>query len=125
MRSGSDRRQLSTGDDALTPAGTPHNWGNGRPKESHAVVRLTSALRIEEFFEAFCSVAEAGLAGNSGLPRNPLQLAVILNAFRREFAFAEPWQQALRIPLLSLAARIGRRSGFTSKRITTARRAPT
>lgn len=82
----------------MIPPGTPHSWGNANAEPSHTVVRLTPALHIEEFFGIFCVLATDGKAASSGLPRNPLRLAVLLS------------------PLLTALAALGRlfrlRSGY-------------
>jgi quercetin dioxygenase-like cupin family protein len=100
------------GDETVIPPGTPHKWGNNDESSSFTIVRLTPALHIEEFFEVFCRLASEGKASASGLPRNPLQLAVVLDAYREEFAFATPAQQTVLSPLLTVFAAIGRRLRF-------------
>lgn len=79
------------------------------------VVRLTPSLHIEDYFATYCAVATEGKAGPTGLPRNPLQIAVLFDAYRQEFAFATPRQQRLLGPPLSLLAAVGRRLGFRSR----------
>lgn len=107
------------GAETVVPPGTPHKWGNAAEAESHAIVRLTPALNIEDFFTVFCRLAAEGKASSSGLPRNPLQLAVVLDAYRDEFDFATPAQHAVLSPLLKAVAFVGRRfklkSGHPSK----------
>ena len=114
LKSGKVTSNLKAGDGAVIPPNTPHNWGNASPTPSHVIVRLTPSLNSEDFFAAFCSIAKAGKAANSGLPRNPLQLGVLMTAYRAEFVVAAKWQQALAGPVLALFAAIGRRAGFTS-----------
>ena len=99
----------------VVPVGAAHSWRNTTGQPSHVVVRLTPALQIEDYFEKFCDIATAGKAGRTGLPRNPLQLAVLLDGYREEFAFATPAQQRVLGPLLSGMARLGRRFGFRSR----------
>ena len=96
----------------VVPVGAAHSWRNTTGQPSQVVVRLTPALQIEDYFEKFCAIATAGAAGPTGLPRNPLQLAVLLDGYRQEFAFATPAQQRLLGPLLTLLARLGRRVGY-------------
>lgn len=114
LRSGKDTRSLTDGDSAVIPPNTPHFWGNASPSPSHVIVRLTPALNSEDFFDSFCTIAAAGKAGSSGLPRNPLQLGLLMNTYRAEFVVASKWQQALAGPVLALLAAIGRRAGIAS-----------
>lgn len=108
---GHQGRRLEAGEIGVIPAGVPHRWGN-TDEAAHVIVRLTPALDIESFFASFCAVATAGRAARTGLPRNPFQLAVLLDAHRTEFAMANDLQQRLLSPVLSLVAAIGRRLGY-------------
>lgn len=99
----------------VVPVGAAHSWRNTTGQSSQVVVRLTPALQIEDYFEKFCAIATAGGAGRTGLPRNPLQLAVLLDGYRQEFAFATPAQQRVLGPILALVARIGRRWGYRDR----------
>lgn len=99
----------------LVPVGAAHKWQNISSQPAHVVVRLTPALDIEDYFEKFCAIATEGKAGPTGLPGNPLQLAVLLDGYRQEFEFATPTQQRLLSPLLSFVARIGRRRGYRDR----------
>jgi hypothetical protein len=111
----------------VIPPGTAHSWGNAAPGPSHVLVRLAPALDIEDFFEAFCAVAASGEAAASGLPRNPLLLAALLDGYREEFAFPSPVMRLLLTPVLRLCAVIARRSGVhlpAPARPTTAPRHP-
>jgi mannose-6-phosphate isomerase-like protein (cupin superfamily) len=113
---GSESVVLMPGDEQVIPRGTPHSWGNANAgAASHAIVRLTPALHIEEFFEMFCIVAGEGKATKSGLPRNPLQIAVLFDAYRQEFDFATDGQHRLLSPVMSMLAPLGRRLGLKSR----------
>lgn len=79
----------------MLSVGAAHSWRNITGKPSHVVVRLTTALQIEDLFQKFCAIATAGRAGPNGLPQNPLQIAVLLDGYRQEFHFATPMQQRL------------------------------
>lgn len=111
---GKDSSLLAPGDVGVIPPQTGHNWGNVSDEGSHVIVRLTPALRSEDYFEEFCAIATAGKAGSSGLPRNPLQLAVLLDSYRDEFAFATRGQHAVLSPVLSAVAALGRVFGVRS-----------
>lgn len=117
LKKGSESHLLTPGDMQVIPPGTPHRWGNANvDAPSHAIVRLTPALHIEEFFEMFCFLAAEGKAAKSGLPRNPLQTAVLLDAYRQEFDFATNLQHRLLSPVMAVLAPIGRRLGLNSRR---------
>ena len=107
--------ELGPSEVGVVPVGAAHSWRNTTGQPSHVVVRLTPALRIEDYFEKFCAIATEGGAGPTGLPRNPLQLAVLLNGYRQEFSFATSMQQRVLGPLLTLLAGLGRRRGYTSR----------
>lgn len=110
---GDKRTVLGPGEVGVIPPGTAHRWGNaGEP--AHAIVRLSPALHSEEFFAMFCLLGSEGKANAAGLPRNPLQMAVLLDAYREEFDFATASQhRMLSAPLAALGA-IGRRIGLRS-----------
>jgi hypothetical protein len=78
------------------------------------VVRLTPALAIEHYFETFCGLARDGKAAKNGLPRNPLQLAVLGNEFRDEITFPPPAQIVAGLLMAALAV-VGRRLGQRSQ----------
>lgn len=96
------------------PQGTPHGWGQAGQDDALVVVRLTPALHSEDFFETFCGLARDEKANPKGLPRNPLQLAVLAQAYRREIVVASGPLRVL-IWLTGPLAWIGRRAGFRSQ----------
>jgi quercetin dioxygenase-like cupin family protein len=105
---------LSTGESFVVPPGVAHAWGNAGEEGSRVLVRLTPALRTEEFFEGFCRVATAGNAARNGLPRNPLQLAVLLDAHHQEMAMANDRLHAVVSPLVRVVGWVGRQLGYRS-----------
>ncbi len=72
-------------------------WAAGfEERDAHVVVRLTPALRSEEFFETFCGLAQAGKLNEKGMPRNPLQLVVwttstVVRSGRRHLSYGSPF----------------------------------
>lgn len=102
------------GDVATIPADTPHRWANTSGEAAHVVVRVTPALHIEDYFARFCAIATAGRAASSGLPRSPLELAVLFDAYREEFALASRPLHRIASPVIALLAALGRRRGLVS-----------
>lgn len=93
--------------------GTAHTVWNDGDGEVHAVVEIRPALAIEAFFETTFGLAREGKVNRWGLP-NPLQLSVVADAFREEFAFGGvpiPAQHGL----VSLLAPVGRSLGYRAR----------
>lgn len=124
LRAGRETRELDDRGVGTILPGTSHFWGNALPRPSHVVVRLAPALNIEDYFESFCSIATAGKSARSGLPRNLLRLAVLLDAYRAEFDFPSRRLHLVLSPILALLAVIGRAVGFTSAPIPESTRVP-
>ena len=112
---GQAEERLEAGAERSVAPGTAHVWGQTGPEEAHVVIRLTPALRSEDFFETFCGLAVDGKANRKGLPRNPLQLAVIADEFRREFALPSPAARVIGRPVFAVLARIGRATGLRAR----------
>ena len=71
--------------------------------------QIRPALRTEAFFETLFGLASEGKTNEKGVP-NPLQAAVIAQAFADEFRLAKPpWpvQRALFATLVPLARLLG------------------
>jgi quercetin dioxygenase-like cupin family protein len=70
---------LSTGQNALGPPGVPHAWWNlSDEEEVHMLVEVRPALHVETLLETWVGLARDGKAIR-GIPRNPLQLAVLVH----------------------------------------------
>jgi mannose-6-phosphate isomerase-like protein (cupin superfamily) len=115
LRIGRTEQTMSVGEERSVPAGMPHAWGNASAGETHVVIRLTPALQVEDFFETFCGLGRDGKLSSTGMPRNPLQLAVWAFAFRREIALPSATAQAVVLPLLATLAAVGRLTGYRSR----------
>ena len=112
MKLAGERRTLVAGEEAVVPVGTAHSWGNVSDEPAHVLVRLTPSALIDEYFEVFCRIAGSGQANKVGLPKNPLQFAVLLDRHRDEFALPSPLAQAVAGPALRALAVLGRAAGF-------------
>lgn len=115
LRIGRQEQALCAGDERTVLAGTAHAWGNTAAGETHVVVRMTPALRAEDFFETFCGLGRDGKLGSRGMPRNPLQLAVWAFDFRREVALPSALAQASALPFVALLAVVGRLTDYRSR----------
>jgi quercetin dioxygenase-like cupin family protein len=96
------------------PRGTPHIWSNAGDDELRMRVTFEPALRTEEFFESFFSLAQQGQTDpRTGMP-NPLQLAVIADEFTAEMQLAKPPVPVQRV-LFGAMAMVGRRLGYRAR----------
>ncbi len=114
LRVGRSKYTLTAGDERSVEANTVHTWRNAGTGTAHVVVRLTPAMRSEDFFETFCGLARDGKVNRKGLPRSPLQLAVLAHEFREEMALPPPARYVMR-PVISVLARLGARRGVRSR----------
>ena len=99
------------GEKIVVHAGTPHIWWNSGDVELHVLAEVRPALQIETFFETFFGLAQDGkVSPKTGLP-NPLQMALIMRAFRNELILARP-PQPVQTVVFGLLAPIGRLVGY-------------
>jgi quercetin dioxygenase-like cupin family protein len=79
VRVGGRELILSKGQNAVGPPGVPHEWWNLNDEEEvHMLVEVRPALHVETLLETWVGLARDGKAIR-GIPRNPLQLAVIVH----------------------------------------------
>ena len=117
FRRGRGRQEWVTagaGESVEIPLGTAHSWGNTSPQGSLVRVRLTPALRTEEYFATFCAIATSGRASRLGMARNPLQLAIIFADHLDEFSAPNEVAQRVLVPVITVLAAIARRLGYSS-----------
>jgi quercetin dioxygenase-like cupin family protein len=103
------------GDVVVVRAGRPHAAWNAGPGEVHVLVDFRPALRTEVAFEALAGLARAGRTTAAGVPRNPLQLALVLRHFQDEIQFVRPplaVQKAILGPLAAIARMLGYRAEY-------------
>jgi len=91
--------------------GTPHAWWNAGDEEAHLVVEFRPALKTATLFETSFALAQQGKVRGSGLPKNPLQLAVIYDEYKNETSAAKPYQRLA----MTILAPIGRACGFRAQ----------
>lgn len=114
LAEGGEEMTLSEGEEHSVEAGVSHAWRNAGPGGAHVVLRLTPALRSEDFFETYCGLARDGKANEKGVPRNLLQAAVLFHEFREEIAPPAPARYVL-APLIASLAWVGGRVGLRSR----------
>lgn len=112
MKVDGQRRTVTAGEDVVIARGSAHAWGNTSDEPADVLVRLTPSLLADQYFEAFCRIATDGRANKLGLPKNPLQFAVLLDRHLDEFALPSPVANALVSPALRALAVVGRAAGF-------------
>jgi quercetin dioxygenase-like cupin family protein len=90
-RVGGREQVFTEGQRVVGPARVPHAWRN--PSE-HEELRLVSEirppLRFETLFETGFGLARDGKTTRQGVPKNPLQLAVLAYETRDMFYFTRP-----------------------------------
>ena len=99
------------GDVIEVPPGLLHSFANAGDSEARLKVEVRPALAMEEMFADVVALAEAGKMTRRGLPRNPLDLALLACAYDEEAhapLIGRRLQRALFAPLVAIA-RISRR----------------
>ena len=103
------------GDAVVVPAAAPHAAWNAGDSEVHVLVDFRPALRTEIAFETLAGLAQAGKTFGSGMPRNPLRLAMLLREFDDEIRFVRPSptiQRAILGPLAALGRLLGLNAAY-------------
>jgi quercetin dioxygenase-like cupin family protein len=96
------------GDVVEVAPGVAHSFANAGDDEARLRVEVRPALRMEEMFADVVAMARAGRMNRRGLPRNPLDLAVLARRYDREAhapLIGVAIQRALLAPLVMLARR--------------------
>ena len=106
---------LGEGEVIVAPAGSAHAaWNASSDNEVHALIDFRPALRTETAFETLAGLARDGKTNRAGVPKNPLQLALILREFEKEIYFVRPPLVVQRVILGALAF-IGRLLGYRAE----------
>jgi quercetin dioxygenase-like cupin family protein len=113
FRIGLRTRVAEAGEVIEVAPGVLHGFANAGDEEARMRVEVRPALAMEQMFADVIALARAGRMSKRGLPRNPLELAVLARTYDQE-AHA-PFmtvgvQRALLAPLV-FAARHPRRAG--------------
>src|SRR3954463_16790878 len=95
------------GDVVEVEPGVMHSFANAGEDEARLRVEVRPALAMEEMFADVVALARAGRMTRRGLPRSPLDLAVLARTYDREARaplLGRRLQRALLAPLAALAA---------------------
>lgn len=95
------------------PPETPHSIWNDGASELHASVEIEPALDMETMFETTFGLARGGETDRRGIP-NPLQAAVIPDAFSEELVLAFVPAPLQRAGVAALAP-LGRLAGYRAR----------
>jgi quercetin dioxygenase-like cupin family protein len=113
FRIGLRTRIAEPGDVIEVAPGVLHGFGNAGEEEARMRVEVRPALAMEQMFADVIAMARAGRMTKRGLPRNPLELAVLARTYDQEAHapfMSVAVQRALLAPLV-FAARHPRRAG--------------
>jgi quercetin dioxygenase-like cupin family protein len=118
-RVGGQERDYGEGERVVGPAGVPHAWQNPSPhQEARIVSEIRPPLAFEALFETYCGLARDGKMTKQGtIPRNPLQLAVLVDETRGMFYSTRvpiAVQQAFLV-LFGVLASVGRLLGYKAR----------
>jgi hypothetical protein len=106
------RKQMARSGDVVEVApGVAHSFANAGPDEAHLRVEVRPALAMEDMFAEVVALAQAGRMTRRGMPRSPLDLAVLARKYDQEAhapLIGVRLQRVLLAPLVFLA-RNGRR----------------
>jgi quercetin dioxygenase-like cupin family protein len=84
FRLGRRRVIAGPGDVVQVAPGVVHSFANAGDEEARVRVEVRPALAMEEMLAEVVTLAEAGRMTRRGLPRNPLDLAVLARKYDRE-----------------------------------------
>ena len=106
------RKQMARPGDVVEVApGVAHSFANAGPDEARVRVEVRPALAMEDMFAEVIALAQAGRMTRRGMPRSPLDLAVLARKYDQEAhapLIGVRLQRVLLAPLVFLA-RNGRR----------------
>jgi quercetin dioxygenase-like cupin family protein len=113
FRIGLRTRVAEPGEVIEVAPGVLHGFANAGDEEARMRVEVRPALAMEQMFADVIALARAGRMTRRGLPRNPLQLAVLARTYDQEAhaPFMTVGMQRVLLAPLVLAARHPRRAG--------------
>src|SRR5215208_7215026 len=84
FRVGLRKLHAGPGDVVEVPPGVAHSFANAGEDEARLHVEVRPALAMEEMFVEVVSIARAGRMNRRGMPRSPLELAVLARKYDQE-----------------------------------------
>jgi quercetin dioxygenase-like cupin family protein len=121
FRIGRRKVQAGPGDVVEVPPGVAHSFANAGEKQAHLRVEVRPALAMEEMLAEAVAMARAGRMNRRGMPRSPLDLAVLARKYDQEAhapLLGVRLQRVLLAPLVFLAGH--RRTGRAAALVGTA-----
>jgi len=113
-RVGGQERDYGEGQKVVGPANVPHAWKNpSSDEELHFVSEIRPPLAFETLLETTFGLARDGKTTKQGIPKNPLQIAVLADE-SRGMVYATRVPVAVQegfLTLLALLASVGRLLG--------------
>ena len=109
FRVGLRKRIARPGDVVEVAPGVAHSFANAGPDEARLRVEVRPALAMEDMFAEVVEMAQAGRMTRRGLPRSPLDLAVLARKYDQEAhapLLGFRLQRVLLAPLVFLARRL-------------------
>ena len=112
------RHVTATAGDLLEIApGVVHGFANAGDDEVRVRVTCTPALKMEKMFADVVEMAEAGLMGRHGMPRNLRDLALLARTYDAEAHAPILGRRLQRVVLAPLVALARRRGGSRRERV--------
>ncbi len=117
-RVGGQERDYAEGERVVGPTGVPHAWRNPSSEEELRIIsELRPPLIFETIMETYCGLARDGKTTKQGIPKNPLQLAVLVDETRGMFysSRAPVAVQEAFLALFAMVASVGRLLGYKAR----------
>ncbi len=117
VRVGGREQTFQEGQKVVGPPGVPHSWRNPSINEELHLVSEMRGETLREFealFETSYGLVRDGKTTKSGVPKNPLQLAVLVSETKNMFYFTQPPMPVQKpfLVLFDMLASIGRLLGY-------------
>jgi quercetin dioxygenase-like cupin family protein len=117
-RVGGQERDYAEGERVVGPAGVPHAWRNSSSEqELHLISEIRPPLVFETIMKTSFGLARDGKTTKQGIPKNPLQLAMLVDEMRGMFysSRAPVAVQEAFLALLAVMASVGRLLGYKAR----------
>ena len=100
-------RLLGPGEQITLPPGTAHGFRNAIDRETIFVTTASPGIDLESFLRKIYGLANEGMAGATGMPRNPLALASILRRTDMHLSAIPKLLGRILIGAMSVIAKVG------------------